>query len=335
MRMMTSVGVLACVLLTAPVAQAADQSDLVTPNAERAVNHALRYLEETQNADGSWGSSAHGRHPAVTALACLAFMAQGNLPGRGRYGRAVERGIQFLVTQVHPETGYIGGSHGRMYGHGFATLALAEAYGMMPDPDLKRALERAIRCIKQSQKSDGGWRYDPSPAGSSDLSVTVCQVMALRSANNAGIKVPRETIDRAIEYTKHSANADGSFRYMLRSGSSSFALTAAGVTTLFGAGYHDADQVKNGVEYLKRYMSGDRHRRRMSHYFYAHYYAVQAMYQAGGADWDLYYPKIRDDLVESQLDNGSWQSNVGNTYGAAMGALVLQVPYNYLPIFQR
>jgi len=317
-------------------ATAAEEIDFVTPKVQEAVRKALSYLKRTQNPGGSWGSSSYGRHPAITALATMAMMAQGNLPGRGRYGKNVERGIKFLMKQVDPKTGYIGGGgHGQMYGHGFATLCLAEAYGVTPSSQLREKLRLAVRCIVRSQKPDGGWRYDPSPYGASDLSLTICQMMALRAANNAGIKVGKKTIARAVKYTKQSANPDGGFRYMLYSGGSSFALTGAGVTTLYGAGEYDSKEAKKGLEWLKKYLATHRGQGRYSHYFYGHYYAAQAMYQAGGKYWAFWYPRVRDDLLRAQLGNGSWPSQVGNVYGAAMGALILQVPYNYLPIFQR
>jgi len=328
--------VLAALLVCAGPAAADDAADMVTPAVEKAVAKALSYLKRTQGPDGSWGSSGYGRHPAITALACMAMMAQGNVPGRGKYGRNVERGVKSLMKNVDPRTGFISGrGHGQMYGHGFATLCLAEAYGMMPSNELRDKLRLAVKCIVQSQKPDGGWRYDPRPYGSSDLSVTICQVMALRAANNAGIQVSKKTIDRAVKYTKQSANADGGFRYMLSGGGSSFALTGAGVTTLYGAGQYDSKEAKKGLEYLKRFFGARRGHGRYGHYFYGHYYAAQAMYQAGGEHWASWYPKIRDELLRMQQPSGSWHSHVGDVYGAAMGALVLQVPYNYLPIFQR
>ena len=333
---LTALAAFCVAALPASTALAADPTTFVTKNVQDAVGKALSHLRKTQNPDGSWGSASYGRHPAITGLACMALMAQGNVPGRGRYGKSVERGIKFLMKNVAPLTGFISGSgQGQMYGHGFATLALAEAYGMMPSPQLQQKLRLAVRCIIRSQKPDGGWRYEPRPYGNSDLSVTICQVMALRAANNAGLKVGKKTIARAIKYTKRSANPDGGFRYMLDSGGSSFALTGAGVTTLYGAGEYDSTEAKRGLEYLKRHLQRYHGQGQYGHYFYGHYYAAQAMYQAGGKHWEFWYPRVRDDLLRTQLPNGSWQSHVGSVYGAAMGALVLQVPYNYLPIFQR
>ena len=73
-----------------------------------------------------------------------------------------------------------------MYGHGFATLFLAEVYGMHPDPDLRQKLVKAVKLIINTQNDEGGWRYQPERR-EADISVTICQVMALRAARNAGI----------------------------------------------------------------------------------------------------------------------------------------------------
>lgn len=70
-------------------------------------------------------------------------------------------------------------------------------------------------------------------------------------------------------------------------------------------------------------------------YFYAHYYAVQGMFQAGGEYWAKWFPKVRDELVRGQNRNGSWKDLVGPNYATAMATIILQIPYRYLPIFER
>lgn len=317
----------AIILVTVLLIPPAFSVEFVTPQMQASVNKALNYLKRTQASDGSWG----GRNPAVTALACMAFMANGDLPGRGKFGVNVERGINYLVKQ-QDSSGYLGGNGGQMYGHGFATLALVEAYGMVPKPELRKSIEQALKCIVKSQKADGGWRYDPSPQGEADLSITICQMMALRAANNSGFFINRNVIDRAIKYTKRSAQPDGGFSYTLNSGGSSFPRTGAGVTCLFGAGEYDCPEVKKGLEYLKKAMQAGRED---GYFFYGHYYAAQAMHQAGGDYWVFWYPRIRDELIRKQKGDGSWQSEVSDDYGAAVGAIILLVPYEYLPILQR
>jgi len=299
---------------------------------QKAAERGLAFIHSQQNKDGSWGSGSYSRDVGITALAAMAMMSQGNVPGSGKYGDDVQKGVLFILRNVNDNTGFIGtGPNSRMYSHGFAALCLAEAYGMMQNESLPDKLKKAIRLIIRAQKPDGGWRYDPLPTGQSDLSVTVCQVMALRAARNAGIKIPKNVIDQAITYVKKSANADGSFRYMLSEGSGkSYALTAAGITTLFGAGEYDSDELKKGLEYLKQAGAND-----FSHYFYGHYYAAQAMYLAGGQYWDDWFLKMTTELLRKQQADGSWTGEIGEVYCTAMACIVLQIHNCYLPIFQR
>jgi len=312
----------------------------LTDRIRQTVISGLRYLARTQNRDGSWsGRGGYSRNVGVSALACMAFMANGSQPGRGEFGENIDRGLDFVLANVH-KNGYIAaGPDSRMYEHGFATLFLGQAYGMTRRADVGEKLRAAVALIQRAQKhADGGWRYDPSPMAESDISVTVCQIMALRSARNAGIKVPKECIDRAIAYVKQSCLPDGSFCYMLHSRArGSYALLSAGLSSLYGAGEYDCPELRRALRlFAEETPRNISHRGPMSHYYsYAHYYASQAAYHAGGRYWKAYYPAVARELAQAQEANGSWQDTFGEAYGTAMACLVLQLPYQYLPIFQR
>jgi hypothetical protein len=69
-------------------------------------------------------------------------------------------------------------------------------------------------------------------------------------------------------------------------------------------------------------------------FFYGQYYAVQAMFLAGGKYWAGWYPGIRDELIDSQeRDTGGWGGEVDPTYCTAMALIILQMPNRYLPVF--
>lgn len=329
-----------------PSAQNQVLVDEMTPELDAAVTAGLARLAEYQQEDGSFGSAAdrYGKNVAVAALASLAFMADGNLPGRGTYGPQVERSLEFILGSI-AETGLIAAdtSHGPMYGHGFATLFLGEVYGMTAGgPDTAQgervhdALVRATRLIVQSQNEEGGWRYNPVPHDA-DVSVTICEVMGLRSARNAGIEVPKETIDRAVEYVKLCQNNDGGFRYQSRPGSSEWPRSAAGIASLYYSGVYEDEALERGLTYLDgRAFPGAATGRPSTHYFYGYYYSIQAVYLAGGDHWARWWPAMRDELIERQREDGSWEdANVGDAYGTAMALIILQMPKRYLPIFQR
>lgn len=306
----------------------------ITPDSRKSVQRGLAFLASIQTKDGSFGESRYGRHVGITSLCCLAFMADGHIPGRGKYGEQIRKGLDFVLNNAQ-ETGLIAAdtSHGPMYGHGFATLFLGEIYGMSGDRRLREALVKAVRLIVQTQNNEGGWRYRPE-ANDADSSVTICQVMALRSAREAGISVPKKTIDRAIAYVRQCQNFDGGFKYMLSSGGSAFPRSAAGVATLYYAGIYEDNAIKKGLDYLMdfRHTMGER---TFGHYFYGHYYAAQAMYQAGGKQWTGWFPLIRREMLLRQDADGRWQSTHGDSYGTAMALIILQMPNRYLPIFMR
>jgi prenyltransferase beta subunit len=314
--------------------------ELVTPATQQSIDRGLAYLSTRQQTRGSFGSeSRYRKNVAVASLAGMAFLSAGHTPGRGRYHQTVDQTVDFILSSAQP-SGYIiqadSAGHGPMYGHGFATLFLAEAYGMSPREEVRQALKSAVQLIVNSQNREGGWRYEPD-SREADISVTVCQIMALRAARNCGIAVPKSTVDQCIDYVKKCQNTDGGFRYQLNIlPRSEFARSAAGLVALYSAGVYEGKEFDSGLAYLERHRPLGDMLRFESHYFYGHYYAVQAMWHAGGDHWRQWYPSIRDELLARQMPDGSWPDSMINTeYGTAMACLILQMPNNYLPIFQR
>ena len=361
-------------------ARASDFADtgavVVTPEQEEAVNRGLAWLADHQSSDGSWVAKIGFKlnndfrytaddkgHLGVTSLACMAFLAGGHLPGRGKYGKNVDAGLKFVLSCVQ-EDGYITFGGTRMYDHAFATLFLAEVYGMTSREDVKASLQKAVDFIVKSQNAEGGWRYEPY-SQESDMSIVVCQVIALRAARNIGIRVPRSTVERAARYVVDSAvtrdgildpgmgysggfggSEIGTFHYQKDVHSrSSFPLTAAGVTALHGLGIYSDELIKKGLNYLSSNLApfnrepSPGYGTDKGHYYfwYGHYYGVQAMYTAGSPYWEPYFTELRSQLLRIQRPDGSWPNDVGPgpAFGTAVGVLILEIPYRFLPIFQR
>jgi hypothetical protein len=327
---------------------------MITPRTDQAIERGLSFLSATQRGrvPGSFGTRGYTGNVAVSSLAALAFMAAGNQPNRGPYGRVVLDALRYVLAQENRAPGGRPGflhnpldaSHGPMYGHGFGTLFLAEVSGMVHDRALREELDaklhRAVKLILDSQNSEGGWRYDPEPRDA-DISVTICQIMALRAARNAGIAVPKSKVDKCVEYVKACQDRFGYFRYQKRGGggdNQAFARTAAGVVALYSAGIYKGPEVEAGLEYLRRSKPAGSP---MNHlgpdipYFYGHYYAVQAMWAAGGDYWKEWYPAIREELIGAQHADGSWFDGICPHYATAMACIILQVPNNYLPFLQK
>jgi len=333
------------------VAPDAEYVNHVTLETQRATDRGLAFLANTQNRDGSFGETQTFRgNLAITSLGALALMAGGHLPGRGPYGTNVLRALQFVLGKEQKSPpGFlnnpVGYSQGRMYSHGFATLFLAEVYGMVPDralqDRLKGTIERAVQLIVNCQNSEGGWRYDPMKQYA-DSSVTICQIMALRAARNVGFLVPKEAADRCVKYVRSCQTADGGFSYFSGHGNSAFPRSAAGVVALYCAGVYSGPEVERGLGYLMKLKPGSFAGRAgyqpEQHYYYGQYYAAQAMWTAGPKYWNEWFPAIRDELLRMNRnrDNGAWTDNsVCSHYATAMACIILQIPNNYLPILQK
>jgi hypothetical protein len=341
---------------------------LIDERLRTSVARGLDWLAAHQHKDGYWAELVGYKlntnyetvddrpmpHVGVTALALMSFLAGGHLPDRGKYGDALHRGLEFVLSCAQDD-GQLTANGSRMYSHAFATLFLAEVYGMVERPDVKRVLQRSVDLIVDSQNSEGGWRYRPF-ARESDMSITVCQVLALRSARNVGIFVPITTIKNAQNYVYRSAvksndrtfrggfrsghgDDGGSFRYQNRDHTrATFPLTAAGVTTLYAAGEYDSPIIRDALDYMDRQV-GSFSSEWQGHYFffYGHYYAVQAYYITGDPKWTQYFKLIKSNLLDQQRSDGSWQCHTGpgDGFGTAVATLILQIPLQYLPIFQR
>lgn len=322
---------LVAVLVALPPARA-DEAVKIDASARKAIDKALVYLRDQQARDGSWGN----RNTAVTAFALMAFMANGHVPGQGDYGPEVARGVKFLLA-VARDDGYLAGTGGgNMYSHGMATLALTQAFGMAPDAEIKPVLVKAVALIVKCQNKEGGWRYNPLPQDA-DISATIMQVMALRGAKDSGLNVPDETMKKAVTYINRCQDsASGGYRYQAYGGGAGFARTAAGVCVLQLCGEYDAKPIGRAVEWM------DRNKSDANHYWYGHYYAAHAYHQLGGKKWAAYYDKMKTYLLAGQGRAGEWnrpeESGAGDgrvVYQTAIGVLILSVPADYLPIYQR
>lgn len=329
---MIVVRTLLAALLAAGLA-ASEASDL-------AIERGLPALVRMQRPDGSFGDGN-----AITALAGMALLAGGHTPTRGSLREHSMRALRSVMARQDPYSGYLGADYGNMYAHGFATLYLAECYGMAPEVPVRRALETAVELIHKSQNQEGGWRYTPTPVDA-DISVTICQVMALRGAYNVNIggQASQDVIARALGYVRRCANSDGSFSYTSQGGfngggAESVPRTAAGAMCLIGAGKVDAGDALLGpaLAFLRRHVETHL-AARGDHYWYGQYYASQAMFHSPDpADWERYWDKAWRTISARQNAEGLWPSDEGGgpAYATAMALIILQIPNGYLPIFQR
>ena len=303
-------------------------NDSLVQEIDETYRKGLQFLAENQEEAGCWTDSSYGSQPGVVGMTILAFLARGDDPEFGPYRLYVKRAMDFLLKQQNQETGYIGSS---MYNHGFATLALAEAYGLTNDLRLGPALEKASKLIVSSQKSNpkGGWRYSPD-SQDADSTISGAQLMALFAARNAGIKVPEEAIEKGKAFLLSCQDTNGGFGYTAASGAN-LPRSAIGSLILSLAKDTNTDAYRNSVEFLKENSQfGDQ-----GHKYYSLYYTSQAMFRASPSMWNTWNSQNFKRLQSTQTENGSWNGNYGQTFATSAALLSLALNYRYLPIYER
>ncbi len=319
---------------------AAQDAVVVDAPTEEILRGALRWLATKQNVNGSWnaGDNRRADHPvAMTGYVLVAFMAAGNLPEEGEYAKQVKAGLEFLLDSIGTDGQYRGVDGSKyMYNHGIATIALGELYGQSRNPIIRENLQRAIRLIVTTQserdRTKGGWRYQPRP-GDADISVTVLQVVALRAAKNAGLDVPQQTIDDAVDYVRRCSVPGGGFAYQAGQAGAGFSRTAAAIYSLQVCGHYDDPLVKPASEYLFNRSNERRF------WTYGANYAAPAQYMVGGDTWRRWYDLMKGELLPKVQRNGdqcSWDDReVGNIYATACYTTILAMPWHYIPLYQR
>lgn len=319
----------------------------VDPKLEALYEKGIKYLIREQEA-GTWGKES-GSHACGTASLCvMAFMSTGEDPNYGKYADNIRRGLRFIILNQDSKTGYIPNN---MYNHGFAMLALTEAYGAVddellwedaPDAPNKRtvgqALELAVRLTLTAQKknSEDGWRYGPDSTDA-DTSVAGTVLMGLFGARNAGIAVPDESIDRALEYFKRCTDKDGYVIYGAEGlGFPGARIAIANLVFAIGKRKHWS-QWKATTDYLvKDLLEGND--KSSGYTMYIRYYEAQALFQSDFEAWKKWNRKLIDQLSKYQSPDGGLtleRNKRSNVLKTSMLLLTAALNYRFLPIYER
>ena len=341
--------------LTKPTKDTGDSLFQPGPNAPEvlALKRGLDWLatQQAKTGDGSFprgeGKDIKYAPVAITALGALALMAGGSTASQGPHHVQVARAIDYLLVHTDlspasPHHGFIsagGDETSLMHGHGFATLALAEAYGMSPKGEhIATALKAAIALIERTQGTAGAWFYKPERQSEHEGSLTVCMVQALRAAKEAGLHVDATVIAKADGYLERSQTKDGSFAYHIGSPRTSVALTAAAISALNATGTYTGESLSRATDAIWRDLAKRAQGGEPSRFpYYERFYLAQAFWQsADETHYKRWFPTERTQILRTQNKDGSWADTpFGVAYATSMNCLVLAIPGSLLPAFQR
>ena len=308
----------------------------IPPELQTIYDRGLTWLAAAQSDDGSWKGGNQGA--GVDGICLMAFLASGEDPNYGRHAATIRRAIRAIIRKQDEKTGYLPDS---MYHHGFAMLALCEAYGAVDEAllweggkatrSIGQTLELAIRCAATAQKKNrwGGWRYSPD-ATDADTSVTGAILMGLLAARNAGLEVADETVNAALEYLRRSTGKDGSVAYSGGFGGMGGSMNLTAISALVGA----VSKTKESEQYkacLGRLLENlEQHE--TSYPEYNRYYMAQALFQGDYAAWQKWNAAKVREFREMQKEDGSIGTGA---YGTGMSLLALALNYRFLPIYER
>jgi len=329
-----------------------------TEASEAAVERGLAWLVAHQGPAGNWSfddlhcqghrcdAPGNARVDAgATGLALMALLGAGHSPAKGTHSAAVRRGVDWLVAHQRPDGGLAEPGGSQMYGHALAAIPLCEALGLTAEPALREPAARAVRFIVEAQDpATGGWRYQPRGGG--DTSVFGWQLMALKSAEMAGLPVPAGTYPLATRWLDSVASGPQRHLYAYQPhGEVRISMTAEALLCrqYLGAARRDGSMAAGGL-YLRSNLP-----RWEARHTYSWYYATQVMYHLQGEDWAAWNGKLRDMLVDAQVKDGpaagswhpqrpapdKWGDQGGRLYETAMSLLILEVYYRHLPLYQQ
>jgi hypothetical protein len=330
-----------------------------TNESEAAVRAALKWLADNQESDGRWNPARHGAgkelrvlgrdrfgagaqaDTGISALALLAFLASGHTHEEGLYRENARRGLEFLLRSQAAD-GNLGGkasTYAFMYCHAMATLALSEAYGMTGDRQLEGAVRRAVMYTVTAQNpTTGGWRYNAGDEG--DTSQLGWQLMALKSADLAGIPMPAHTRQGAIRYLESvSSGRFGGLAAYRPVEAPSRPMTAEALACRHFLGIPpNSLTADEAVRYLMAEVPGEGEAN-----FYYWYYATLGLYQTQSEAWDQWNAALQRELLARQRNSGklagSWDTNTvwggygGRVYTTALATLCLEVYYRFMPLY--
>jgi len=327
-------------------------------HAESAAMAGLVWLALAQEQDGRWDCKRWGGSGnfdvGVTGLALLAFLGAGYTHTKGKFMTTLENGLRWLSTNQKDDGSF---RWNTFYEQGIATMAVSEAHALTRSPFSARRAQMAIDYICKVQPDHGGFRYGGAvPKDEGDLSVSSWQLMALKTALAAGLKVPDQAIERSRLLLKNTLRERGGSAYLVSTPNPTPAMTAAGMLARQFLGGDDAD-ILAAANWLRQHQQNDPQvgpgtgKDHLVGDLYYTYYSTLAMFQMGGEHWAEWNKAFRDPLVKCQVHeiadakglfirgswdpaNHLWARQAGRVYATAMAVLCLEAYYRYCPVYR-
>ncbi len=336
------------------------------PVVSTAVGKGVAALLSRQHADdGSWGgddvkvqSSHKSDYPvAISSLAYLALTAVA--PGNLDADRAREKSLRFILDTIDDAGNMLDTRdhtpkvHERnLWSQGFSLFVLGHilrsdaVVGVQPE-EIRAKMAAMVSALAKTQCKDGGWTYNKG-AGEGFTTATI--LLGLLSARDAGVGVPEALVRRSTELLQRVSNPGfyvaykGIPRKLDTSGEvrDSSGRSVQIELALLEAGRGSGERLKTAVEcFVKHRDRLDRVRDLEEgchqppykigtfYCFFDYFYVAQALEHLDSTSRDRYRAVLRPHFLGLQKEDGHWidsRDHCGESYGTAMGLLILSAP---------
>ena len=331
------------------------------PKSQEAVEQALKWLSAEQSEDGRWnprrfnagnetnvyghnrGGAGFHADTGITGLVLLSFLGAGHTHLEGPYQKTVQKGLEYLIRNQNQDGSMYGeaGLFARTYCHGMALMAIAEAYSLTGDHRIKPFIIKGQGfTVKTQNQTTGGWRYRPGDDG--DMSQFGWQVMALKSCELAGVKIPAKTKQLMIRFLKRYAKGRrGGLAAYRPAEKPSRTMTAESLfcQRLLNLNV-PATASQEAVDFIMEELPGDD----IDNLYYWYYATLsihkeQSEFDFQKTNWQQWNRKLTQRILALQQKKGSpagsfsdktlWSSYGGRFYSTAISALCLEAQYRY------
>ena len=336
------------------------------PGVGESLSRGVKAMLLRQHADdGSWGgddvkvqSSHKSDYPvAISSLAYLALTTIAPDDPASAWGR--DKALRFILDTI-VDDGKMKNTrdntpkiHERnVWSQGFCTFVFGRVLreGKLTVPmqkQIRAKMKTMVAALKKTQQADGGWTYDKGP---SESFMTATILAGLVSIQKAKVPVPQQMIAKATLFLKRQSNPGNYVAYQgvpkVRDSTSKIRDSAGRSVqlelTLLQAGDGSTDRLAAAVETFFQHRDRFEKVRKLEkgchqkpygigtfYCFYADYHIAQALELLGGEIRKKYRPVLVDHFLKLQKDDGHWidsKDHTGESYGTAMGLLVLSAP---------
>ncbi len=313
----------------------------ITPACRKSIDRGTQWLMSAQRRDGALGADLDG--PAdlgCTAITGLALLAQGHTTGAGTRQRELVQILNYVLGAVDrlSDDGELGrrftlvrrkiGNHADLF---LSAVFLSQTLGECPgyEKDVRAALEKLVAIICRAQQNDGKWGEESW----APVLGTVLGWESLRASNSCGLKVEAsaklagEALFKQLQ-SRSASNGD----WM-----QDFYKNASSIRVLYSLNYRDDPVFRQCVERILQVGRTDDRPfvQAGGEEYLAFFLVTECLLQEKIESWQAWYPIVRDKIMRTQNQDGSWTGHhciKDRTFCTAAALLTLQAPNLYLPI---